>query len=91
MTLSQAMARAAFRRPVIRDFAGELIIPSDEAFEPARRVQNDAVDRRPAVIARCTGPADVASAMFWSKRIGTSSCRIATSRIDPSQRRPPCG
>jgi len=70
MTLSQAMARAAFRRPAIRGFAGELIIPSDAAFEEARRVENDAIDRRPAVIARCTGPADVASALLYARATG---------------------
>ena len=70
MTLSQAMARAAFRRPAIRGFAGELIVPSDAAFEEARRVANDAIDRRPAVIARCTGPADVASALRYARAAG---------------------
>ena len=37
-------------------------MPGDSAFDAARRVQNDAVDRRPAVIARCTGPDDIAAA-----------------------------
>jgi FAD/FMN-containing dehydrogenase len=38
---------------------GELIRPDDEGYEAARTVWNGTVDRRPAVIARCTGVADV--------------------------------
>jgi FAD/FMN-containing dehydrogenase len=70
MTLSQAIARGAFRRPAIRDFAGELILPTDAAFEEARRVENDAIDRRPAMIARCTTAADVASALRYARAAG---------------------
>ena len=37
--------------PPIRDFAGEVLLPGDAAFEAARRVHNAAVDRVPALIA----------------------------------------
>lgn len=46
-----------------RGLRGELILPGDEAYEPARRVWNQAVDRRPAAIARCAEVADVAKAV----------------------------
>jgi len=38
---------------------GSLIRPTDEAYEQARRVWNGMIDRRPALIARCRGAADV--------------------------------
>ncbi len=42
---------------------GELIGPSDEGYEAARRVYNGMIDRRPALIARPTGAADVIEAV----------------------------
>lgn len=40
-------------------FGGKLIGPDDPAYESARRVWNGMIDKRPALIARCTGVADV--------------------------------
>ncbi len=42
---------------------GELIRPEDEGYHDARRVWNAMIDRRPALIARCAGAADVISAV----------------------------
>jgi FAD/FMN-containing dehydrogenase len=44
-------------------FAGELIRPGDPDYDDARRVFNGAIDKRPALIARCTGPTDVQAAL----------------------------
>jgi FAD/FMN-containing dehydrogenase len=44
-------------------FRGELVLPSDEAYERARRVWNAAIDKRPALIARCSGTVDVVRAV----------------------------
>src|SRR5687768_7869182 len=49
--------------PPIRDFAGEVLLPGDIEFDEARRVQNAATDHVPALIARCAGAHDVASAL----------------------------
>ena len=36
-----------------------MILPDDPSFDAARRVYNGAIDRRPALIVRCAGAADV--------------------------------
>ena len=38
---------------------GELIRPGDEAYEDARQVWNGMIDKRPALIVRASGAADV--------------------------------
>jgi len=49
-------------------FRGELIRPGDTPYEEARRVWNGCVDRRPAVVARCSGTADVVAAVRFARR-----------------------
>jgi FAD/FMN-containing dehydrogenase len=44
-------------------FAGELLAPGDDGYDDARQVWNGAIDRRPALIARCSGVADVVAAL----------------------------
>jgi FAD/FMN-containing dehydrogenase len=56
--------------PTIRDFAGELIRPGDPGYDDARRVVNAAVDRRPALIARCSDAHDVAAALRHARAAG---------------------
>jgi FAD/FMN-containing dehydrogenase len=56
-------ALAAFRA----SFRGELVLPSDEPYESARRVWNGSVDRRPALIARCSGVVDVVRAVEFAR------------------------
>ena len=38
---------------------GESLVPGDEGYDRVRRVWNAMVDKRPALVARCTGTADV--------------------------------
>jgi hypothetical protein len=47
----------------IDGFRGRLITADHAEYDTARAVWNDAVDRRPRLIARCSGPADVAAAV----------------------------
>jgi FAD/FMN-containing dehydrogenase len=52
---------------VIDGFHGALITPGDAGYDQARRVWNGAVDRRPRLIARCTGTADVTAAVRYAR------------------------
>jgi FAD/FMN-containing dehydrogenase len=46
---------------------GELIAPTDAGYEQARRVWNGDFDRRPALIARCVGAADVIQSLAFAR------------------------
>jgi hypothetical protein len=50
-----------------RAFRGELIWPEDPGYEQARRVWNGLIDKHPALIARCTGAADVMVAVNFAR------------------------
>ena len=43
----------------VTGFRGALLGPEDAGYDRARRLWNGAIDKRPALIARCTGAADV--------------------------------
>ncbi|WP_354643483.1 FAD-binding oxidoreductase [Kitasatospora camelliae] len=61
-----AKAAAALRE----GFRGQVIVPGDPGYDSARAVWNGAVDRRPEVIARCTGTADVLQAVAVARDHG---------------------
>ncbi len=46
---------------------GQLIQPSDDAYEPARQLYNGMIDKRPALIARCVDGADVMAAVTFAR------------------------
>jgi FAD/FMN-containing dehydrogenase len=50
-----------------RSLAGTVVAPEDAEYDAARRCFNALVDRRPAVIARCSGPRDVATALDFAR------------------------
>jgi hypothetical protein len=52
------------------DFRGELIHPGEPSYDDLRAVWNGSVDRRPGLIARCTGVADIRSALAYARRTG---------------------
>ncbi len=49
------------------NFRGELIQPGSPCYEDFRRVRNGLIDRHPALIARCTGTADVVAAVNFAR------------------------
>ena len=55
---------------LIPSFSGLLLQPEDAQFDQARHVHNGLIDKRPGVIARCLGAADVADALGLAKKLG---------------------
>jgi hypothetical protein len=53
-----------------RRFRGDLIRAGDAAYDERRRVWNGSIDRYPALIARCTGVADVVAAVAFAREAG---------------------
>jgi hypothetical protein len=46
---------------------GEVIRPGDLAYDKARRIWNAIIDKRPGIIARCSGVADVVDAVNFAR------------------------
>ncbi|MFL6072582.1 MAG: FAD-binding oxidoreductase [Mycobacteriales bacterium] len=55
---------------ILSGLSGQVLLPGDEGYDTHRRVWNAMVDRRPAVIARCATPADVATAVRFARGNG---------------------
>jgi FAD/FMN-containing dehydrogenase len=51
-------------------FAGQLLQPCDAGYEDARKVHNGLIDKRPALVARCHGVADVVDAIRLAGNLG---------------------
>ena len=49
------------------NFQGQLVGPQDPTYEAAREIWNAHIDRRPALIARCSGVADVIAAVRFAR------------------------
>lgn len=50
-----------------RRLRGPLLTEGDDGYDDARRIWNAMIDRRPALIARCTGAADVRAAVNFAR------------------------
>jgi len=59
----EGSAVAAFRQTL----RGEVVVPGDPDYDRARVVWNGMIDRFPAVVARCAGPADVIAAVGFAR------------------------
>jgi FAD/FMN-containing dehydrogenase len=57
-------ARTAMQIP---GFRGDVVVPDHRDYDDARAVWNGTVDRRPRLIARCSGAADVAAAVRFAR------------------------
>lgn len=49
------------------ELRGELLRPGEDGYEAARKVWNGMVDKRPALIARCTGTGDVVACVIFAR------------------------
>ena len=68
---SSTGAVAVITEQVIEQFRatlrGPLLLPDDESYDTARTVWNAMVDKRPALIARCAGTADVIQCVRFAR------------------------
>ena len=64
---SKVGAPTAVPAPLAAMFAGDLIVPDDARYDEARSLYNGMHDKRPALIARCTSPADVQAALAYAR------------------------
>ena len=64
------MANAVLDSPALEGFGGELVRDGDPSYDELRQVFNAAIDRKPALIARCAGVADVIAALACAREQG---------------------
>jgi FAD/FMN-containing dehydrogenase len=66
--------KVSLNADVIKQFRAGLrgghLLRGDDGYEPARTIYNAMIEHRPAIIARCTGPADVISAVNFARKNG---------------------
>ncbi|HMJ85911.1 MAG TPA: FAD-binding oxidoreductase [Vicinamibacterales bacterium] len=65
--MSSIAESIAFAAP---SFTGRLLRPTDPEYDDVRRVHNGLIDKRPAIIARCRGAADVVDAVLLARKLG---------------------
>src|SRR6266852_4258743 len=61
------MLKPAAIQDLKQNFRGELLVPSDAGYDEARKVWNGMIDKRPALIARCAGVADVMNCVNFAR------------------------
>ena len=64
MSSSPSIAESAAE--LARGFSGQVLRPEDPGYDDARKVHNGLVDKRPILIARCRGTADVVDAVQFA-------------------------
>jgi FAD/FMN-containing dehydrogenase len=62
---------ATLRGAILSDFKaslrGPLLLPGDDGYDHARSLWNGMIDKRPALIARCAGVADVIACVNFAR------------------------
>src|SRR5713226_7291620 len=62
-----SMLKPAAIQDFKQNLRGELLLPSDVGYGEARKVWNGMIDKRPALIARCAGVADVKNCVNFAQ------------------------
>ena len=57
-------------RSLAPTFSGVLLRPDDDGYDDARRIHNGLIDKRPGLIARCRGTADIVAAVELARDSG---------------------
>ena len=60
---------AALVAQIAPTFSGQLLQSTDVGYDEARRVHNGLVDKRPSIIARCHGTADIVDAVKMAREL----------------------
>ena len=68
--MSSSPAIAAAAKTLASTFSGQLLQPADIGYDDARKVHNGLVDKRPALIARSGGVADIVGAVELARNLG---------------------
>jgi len=63
----ETLLRASSVEALAGNLRGDLLVPADPGYDTARRLWNGMFVREPALIARCTGPADVIEAVNFAR------------------------
>jgi FAD/FMN-containing dehydrogenase len=63
----QATLTAADVKDLKDSLRGQLLLPGQSGYDQARKLWNGAFDRRPALIVRCVGAADVTQAVMFAR------------------------
>jgi FAD/FMN-containing dehydrogenase len=53
-----------------KTFIGPILLPEAADYDEVRKIHNAMIDRRPAMIARCRGIADIADAVRFARAQG---------------------
>ena len=65
------LTQSILQESVVTDFKaslqGRLLCPGDAGYDDARRIWNGMIDRRPALIARCRGVADIINSVNFAR------------------------
>ncbi len=65
---------------------GQFLLPSDPGYDIARAIPNAMIDRRPAVIVRCAGAADVVASVRFAREHDLLSRFAAEATALPGSR-----
>ena len=68
--MATATIDGALLEALSASFSGAVLLPGDDGYDEARLVHKGLVDRRPALIARCQGTADIAEAIDLARASG---------------------